>query len=125
MSQGNPDPRPRGCSVGVVLLSLATCVVLLCVIPNALWLPFGAFYASFGQREDVSHRFPNALAYAVWPVLGVLAAFNLGWMIYALCRWRTVPSEPVAPPPIPEGATDHFMKQKPQVRPEDGVARDP
>jgi hypothetical protein len=121
MSQGEPEQARRGCSVGVLLLSLATCILFCCIVPDVLWFPLGTFYEAgrFNARESLSGSFLEWNGLFVQSAVGLLVLINLAWMIYALCYWRTrpLPPDPV-PPTIPDGASDHFMTppQSPDVR---------
>jgi hypothetical protein len=84
----------------------------------------GSFYASL-QHGGAS---TSGLTLFVWSAVGMLALFNLFWMIYALRYWRTRPLPPhqARTPTIPQGAGDHFAKQfSPHVKTDDGVRGEP
>jgi hypothetical protein len=123
-SEANPTVARRGCAIFVVLLSIATCVACCRLIPHALWLPYG-LYNTFDDRDRVAASFPDSIALVVRLVVALLVAINLAWMVYAICRWRTVERPPDAPAPtIPKGAKDHFMDRATPPRGDDGVQRD-
>jgi len=125
MSDDRTNVRRFGCSPAVLSLSVVTCLVLLCMLPNALWFPMGLFYAGFAHGLRPSQTFLDRLSLVVYPVLGLLALINLAWMIHAVRSWRTSRQAVDAEQPasIPEGATEPFMKQPlpspDRVRPEE------
>lgn len=120
-----PESAQHGCSSGLLLLSLLTEGVLFCLIPSALWFPFGMFYAAMDYDDHYLLRdFHNHLSYLVWSVVGLLAVINLVWMLYALYFWRTrpLPPDPTRFPTIPEGVSDRFAPLRlPQIKADKGV----
>jgi hypothetical protein len=120
-----PETAQHGCSGGVLLLALLTGGVLICLLPPALWLPFGMFYESFDYDDDyISGAFHEHLTHLVWAVVTLLGVINLAWMIYAICSKvrRPLPPDLAQFPTIPEGVSDRFAPPRlPQIKADEGV----
>jgi hypothetical protein len=115
MSPQAPTGVKRGGGLGLIALFVLTVLVFLCVIPEALWLPFGLYY-DLNRLDNhdpwFRSKFANLIAEHIWVLVGPLLFTNVCWMIYVWYRFQTEGRQTPLPP-ISDEVRSHFPVRRP------------